>query len=133
MARIHGRNGALYVGIASTTAVASPVPFLNEYTFESASDKVDVTSFDDTTKTYVAGLPDAKGTYKGFYDTATAQLYTASTDGGARRTYLYPDRTIPTTYFFGTATHDFNADVKVDGAVEISGSFSAATPFAKIG
>jgi len=133
MPKISGRNGALYVGLASSAAVASAVPFLNQFTFEAVSDKIDVTSFEDTSKTYVAGLADASGTYKGFYDTLTAQLYTAASDGAARRTYLYPDRTAPGTYFFGTSFLDMSIDVKNDGAAEISGSFSAATSFAKVG
>ena len=38
----------------------------------------------------VAGLPDASGDFSGFYDTVTAQTYTAATDGLPRNFYLYP-------------------------------------------
>lgn len=133
MARIAGRRGQLYVGLASDTAAASPVPFLKKYTFDSKVGSFDVTAFGDTTKVYVADLPDAQGTFDGFYDTATSQLYTAASDGLARRTYLYPDNSIPGTYFYGTATFDMNLDVDVAGAVAVSGSFKAFTPFAKVG
>lgn len=81
----------------------------------------------------MADVPNAQGTYDGYYDTATAQLYTAASDGLARKTYLYPDTSIPTTYWYGTATFDMSLDVPVDGAVGISGSFKAATSFAKAG
>lgn len=132
MARISGRRGQLYVDLTGSGS-ASPVPFLKKYTFASTVATIDVTSMGDTTKVYVADLPDAQGTYDGFYDTATAQLYTAASDGLARKTYLYPDNSIPGTYFYGTATYDMNLDVDVSGAVAISGSFKAATSFAKVG
>jgi protein involved in polysaccharide export with SLBB domain len=133
MARIAGRRGQLYVGLASDTAAASPVPFLKKYTFSSTAESFDVTAFGDTTKVYVAGFPDAQGTYDGLYDTATSQLYTAASDGLARRTYLYPDNSIPATYFMGTATFDMNLDVDAAGTVAVSGAFKAYTPFSKVG
>lgn len=133
MARIAGRRGRLYVGLASDTAAAEPVTFLTSWSLDSASDKFQVTAFGDGTKTYVSGLPDAQGSFAGFYDTASAQLYTASTDGLARRTYLYPDTNATGTYWFGTAFFDFSIETPVDGAVSISGSFAAATAFSKVG
>lgn len=121
------------MGLASDTAVASPVPFLKKYTFDSKFATFDVTAFGDVNKVYVADLPDAQGTFDGFYDTATAQLYTAATDGLARRTYLYPDNSIPGTYFMGTATFDMSLNVDVAGAVQVSGTFKAFSPFSKVG
>ena len=132
MARIAGRRGALYVDITGSGS-ASPVPYMKKFTFSSTVATIDVTAFSDTTKVYVADLPDAQGTYDGFYDTATAQLYTAATDGLARKTYLYPDNSIPGTYFYGTATFDMNLDVDVAGAVQVNGAFKAFTPFVKVG
>lgn len=133
MARDHGRRGQLYVGIASSAAAASPVPFLGKWTVTFNTDDVDVTAFGDTNKVYVSGLPDITGTYDGFYDTATAQLYTAASDGLDRAFYLYPDNLIPTTYWYGRATFDFNASGGVGEAVAINGSWKAAGPIAKIG
>ena len=132
MSKIAGRNGALYVGLADANATATPVPMLKQFTFDQSSDKIDVTDFDDATKSYVAGLPDASGTYSGFYDDATDQLYTAASGGFAARTYLYPSRLDPLTYWFGTATFDMSLDVSVDGSADISGSFSASTSFFKM-
>jgi hypothetical protein len=54
--------------------------------------------------------------------------------GDARRVYLYP--TTPSSagpYWFGTAFFDFNIDTDVAGVVSINGTWSAATPFAKVG
>lgn len=133
MARIHGRRGRLYVGLASDTAAAEPVTFLNRWAIDFSTDKVDVTAFGDTNKVSVAGLPNATGTYAGFYDDATAQLYTSSQDGLPRRFYLYPTNNTTTTYWYGTALFDFSAEGAVDGAVSISGSFEASSAVAKVG
>lgn len=134
MARVAGRNGALYAAITSG-GTAEPIAYLTQWTLDQSTDRTDVTSFGDTTKTYVSGLPDAQGTYSGWYDTATAQLYTAASDGIARKFYLYPDRSAGSagTYWFGSAFFDFSIDTSVDGAVSISGSFAAATATAKVG
>lgn len=132
MARINGRNGGLYAGISSA-GTAEPIAFLNHWSVNFQSDKIEVTAFGDVSKTYAAGLPDFQGAYGGFFDNATAQLYTAATDGVARKFYLYPDRTVATTYWFGTAFFDFSIDTAVDGAVTISGNFAAASPSVKVG
>lgn len=133
MARISGRKGVLYVGIASDTVAASEVAYLKKWSLSFSTDNYDVTAFGDDNKVSVVGLPDASGSYDGFYDTATAQLYTAASDGLARKCYIYPDRSTSSTYFFGTAFFDMNIDTPVDGAVSISGDFQAASVFTKVG
>lgn len=133
MARIAGRRGRLYVGLASGSAAAEPVAFLNSWSINFTVGKIDVTAFGDTNKTTLAGLADATGDFGGFYDNASAQLYTAATDGAARRVYLYADTDLSSQYFFGTAVFDFNISSSVDGSVDVSGSYEAAGPFAKVG
>lgn len=130
MARIHGRRGRCYVAVASG-GTAEPVAFLNSWSMDSTTDRVDVTAFGDTNKVYVAGLPDATGSLAGFYDTSTEQLFTASQDGVARKFYLYPD-TSDGDYFFGTAFFDFSVTVEVAGAATISGTWSAASAVQKV-
>lgn len=133
MAARHGRNGRLYVAIASVGS-ASPVPFISEFTIQAATDRVDITSFGDSNKQYVAGLPDAQGSYSGFWDDATAQLFTAATDGVARKTYWYPDiSNAPGVYWFGTAFFDQSQQSSVNDAAKISGTWNAATIFQKVG
>lgn len=132
MARIHGRRGRLYVGLASDTASAEPVPYIKEFSVESASEKVDVTAFGDGTKVYVAGLADATGSYAGFLDDSTNQLFTASTDGLARKFYWYPSTSNTAKYTYGTAFFDFSEEYAVDGAVSISGNWSAASTVYKV-
>lgn len=129
MARTHGRNGRLYASITSG-GTAEPIAFLTNWSLDSSTDKVEVTAFGDTNKTYVAGLPDASGSFSGYYDTATEQLYTASQDGVARKFYLYPNID-DGDFFSGEAVFDFSVSTPVDGAVTVSGSFAATTTVAK--
>ena len=132
MARIAGRNGRAYMSLTSG-GTAEPVAFLNSWSLNFTSERFDVTSFGDTGKAYVAGLPDATGDLAGFYDDASAQMYTAAVDGVARKFYLYPSTNLNTQYFFGTVFADMSIDGSVDGPVSISGSWSAATPITKVG
>lgn len=132
-APIHGRKGRLYVGLASSSASAEPIANLRSFSVDFSTDDVEVTTFGDTNKTYVSGLPDAAGSFAGFYDSASAQLYTAATDGDARRFYLYPTTGSTGTYFFGTAIFDFSIDQGVDDAVKVSGNWKAASSVTKVG
>ena len=132
MSRVHGRFGRMYVGIADDSASAEPAVYLRSWSIDSATDKSEVTAQGDGNKVYVSGLPDAKGQYEGFYDTDTAQLWTASQDGLPRKAYLYPDTSDTGEYFFGTAFFDFSLRSQVDGPTQISGSFNAASTWAKV-
>lgn len=131
MSRIHGRNGRVYIGIASG-AEASPLPFVATWSINFATDKAEVTAMGDSNKTYVAGLPDASGEFSGFYDDATNQTYTAAVDGVARKFYLYPDQTATTKYFFGTVLPDFSVNGGVGDSVQISASWNAASSIVKV-
>lgn len=102
MGRTHGKRGRIYLG-ATNGAAASPLPFMAKWSLSAETDDVEVTAFEDTTKVYESGLPDASGDFSGYLDTATSQTYTAATDGLARTFYLYP--TTPSTsgpYWYGT-------------------------------
>ena len=126
MARIHGRNGILYSGIASGSA-ASPIAFMSDWTINFTVDKVDVTAMGDKTKIYVAGLPDAAGDFSGWYDDATSQSYIAATDGIARNFYLYPNTNNLVNYFFGTFFPDFSVAGGVGAAVSVKGTWAAGS------
>lgn len=132
MARIHGRRGLIYIDVAGG-ALASPLPFQSKWEISFTTDKDDVTSFGDGNKTYVAGLPDASGSFSGFYDDATSQTYTAATDGIARKFYLYPSSSTVTQYWFGNILPDFKVDGDVGAAVTVSASWVAAGPIIKAG
>jgi hypothetical protein len=131
MARLHGRAGRVYMALTSG-GTAEPIAFLTDWDISFQTDKVDVTAFTDTNKIYVAGLPDASGSFKGFYDDATVQTYTAATDGVARKFYLYPAAS-NTQYFWGTILPDFKASSSVSGAVALDASWNAGSTITKQG
>jgi hypothetical protein len=127
VARRHGRNGQVYMGITSG-ATATPLPFQASWSVNMNVDKQDVTAFGDGNKVYVAGLPDASGDFGGFMDDATSQTYIAAIDGLARNFYLYPDATnSPNVYWFGTVLPDFSADGAIAGPVNFKSTWNAAS------
>jgi len=132
VARISGRNGRVYLAIASGGA-AEPVAFLNSWSISFQTEKAEVTAFGDSNKVYIAGLPDSSGEFSGFYDDATAQTYTAATDGVARKFYLYPSTSLNTQYWFGEILPDFSVNASVSGAAEISSSWNASSAITKQG
>lgn len=132
MGRLHGRKGRVYIGIASG-GTAEPLPFTAKWSIDFATDDDEVTALGDDNKVYVSGLPDASGDFSGFYDDATAQTYTAATDGVARKFYLYPSTSDTAKYFWGTVLADFKAEGGVGESVKQSGNWKAASTIAKVG
>lgn len=133
MARIAGRRGRVYLGIASEAAVATPLPFTATWNISFSTDKLDVTAMGDDNKVKVADLSDATGSFNGFFDDSSAQTYTAATDGLPRKFYLYPDLNTPGVYFFGTILPDISLDGGVGTSVNFSSSWEAASTIAKVG
>lgn len=132
MAKYPGRNGVVY--LSSTGAgTASTVIGLTEWSINSATDKIEVTAFGDSNKTYVQGLKDLSGTFSGFWDDTETKPFAASDSSTAVKMYLYPSSSITTSYFYGTAWLDASINVGVNGAVAISGSFAAATSWGRNG
>jgi hypothetical protein len=147
MGALHGRNGRLYADLAATpttTGALTAVPFLADYSIEQARDRVETTAFGDGTKTYVAGLADASGSLSGFYDDTSNSLFSALTDGNARRFYLYVDASsagaaAPVTtagtgkgYWYGTGTFDASTSAGVGDAVKVTLNWSASSTISKV-
>lgn len=124
MAAYHGKKGVMYISTTGTGA-ASSVLKISEWTLNSATDKVDVTSFGDTNKAYVQGLPDINGTFSGFFDDSETKIATAAASSDGCKIYLYPSSDAPTKYKCGPAWLDQSITVGVSGAVSVSGSFVA--------
>jgi hypothetical protein len=130
--RKSGRNAVIYMD-PTGSAAASRLAYQAKWSINFTVDKFDVTSVDDSNKTYVAGFPDAQGQFSGFYDDTSAQTYTAATDGLARKMYLYPDKNLATQYWFGTILPDFSIDGDVGAAITEGTSWAAASPIIKVG
>jgi hypothetical protein len=127
VARVHGRNGSVYLGVTNAAA-ASQLTFASAWTISNVVETAEVTAFGDSNKVYVAGLPDASGDFTGFLDDATSQTYRAAVDGLPRNFYLYPDITAdPNLYWFGTILPDFSADGSVSSAVNAKSQWKAAS------
>jgi hypothetical protein len=124
MARYHGKSGRLY---AATTGsgTAVPVASLSSWSVDMSTDTAETTSFGDTNKTYVQGLPDISISFEGFWDDAESTIYTASTSTDGTKLYLYPSTNAASKYLYGPAWIDFSVNTGVGDAVKVSGSGSA--------
>lgn len=131
--RFHGRNGKLFVGIASASAAPSPVAYISAFQIDMTTEKADGTAFGDANKTYLAGLPDDKGSFSGFSDLAGDALYTAARDGAARKFYFYPDYTnAQGTYFHGAAFFDLSSSFAVGDGAKVSGNWVASSDINRV-
>ncbi len=126
MARYHGKRARIYL---SPTAGGTATPLASQATWSlsAKTDRVDVTSFGDTNKTRVAGLPDYTGAFSGFFDDSDSTLFAAAALLVGVPCYLYPDITnAPTKYWYGLANVDYEVTTDVNDAVKISASWDAA-------
>lgn len=134
MSRITGRNGRIYMGIASSAATAEPLAYVSKWGIEFIPEMLDVTAMGDDNDVYLGGQVAVGGDMSGFFDDATAQTYTAALDGQPRKFYLYPAAsTTPGQYWFGTVIPDFKASAEVKGAVAFESSWKPNSKFAKVG
>lgn len=123
--RIHGRAGVAYLSVNSGDA-ASPMAFLSEWTIDYKQNVFDVTTITDAQVVYAAGLPEASGTFTGFYDSATAQSYAAAVDGLPRNMYLYPVAGNTGQFFSGMVLPDYKIGGGSTAAVALSVAWQSA-------
>jgi hypothetical protein len=116
------------MGITSA-GTAESIPGVNQWSSNNTTNKMDVTAFGDSNINYVAGLPDASGTFGGWWDDTSKQSYTAALDGVARKAYFYEDIVAnPTSYAYGSILPDFSISVGVGDAISFTASWNAAGP-----
>lgn len=123
----HGRNGLLMVDI-SPAADSAPValPLMASWNVDGTRDRDEVTAMGDSSKGYVAGLPDFKMTANGFVDFEANDLFEAA-DGKDRTFFLYPDRDNQQHYWSGKINLDYSSEGGTTGAVKATLNGSAAT------
>lgn len=129
MAKYAGRKGQVKIG--ATVGGAAVTVGLADWNLDMTTEKFDVTSFGDSNKTYVQGLPDLTGAFSGFWDHADTTLFDAAAAAGAVNMYLYPSTDAAGIYWYGTAFIDASISVPVGGPVAISGSFAAASTWGR--
>jgi hypothetical protein len=133
--KIHGMGGAVYVGGTYASATALPtggirIAAKSEWSLQRNRDYVDSTSFGDTNKTYLAGLPNVQGSFSGFLD-ASGDLLLNAASSGAQTIFLYADDgTVPggsiKLVAYGPAYMDANVTVGSNDAAKITGEFRAS-------
>jgi hypothetical protein len=126
--RIHGYKGdvkADKTGGATAVSLAS----INAWSASFATQKTNVTCFNDPNLVYVQGLPDIKGSLAGYWDKTDRTVFEVAFGFVAAMLELYPSSLDPTYYWNGLAWLDAAIDVKVDGAVTIKSDFVAAGPW----
>ena len=119
MARIAGRRGRVYLGV-TTGAAASPLTAVATWSIDQTQDTIDVTSMGDSTKQYVADLPDASGSWTGFYDDSVGEVLVAATDGLSRKWYCYQDLS-------GSGTKYWYGEIVIEGLTQGGGIGAAVT------
>lgn len=130
--RIHGSSGSVSMDPTGGTSVVA-LASISKWSLDMSKDKVDVTSFGDTNKVYVIGLPDIKGAFGGFWDKSAQGLAIFDAAIGTIAVYLnlIPSTLFPTYLWKGLAYLDAKIDVDAKGAVTIGGSFVAAGPWSR--
>jgi hypothetical protein len=130
MAKYHGQGGRVYMSTTGA-ATATQVIGLTSWSLDQSTDTVDVTAFEDDNKTYVQGKRDLSGEIAGFWDDTSDILFDAAESPSAVKMYLYPSKDAPTFYWYGTGWVNASVEVGIDQAVAITGSFKAATSWAR--
>lgn len=121
MARIHGKNGIVY--LAGVTAVAVTLSQATDWEVDIDYDTADVPVLGDNWNSKVKGIHKFSGSLSGTYDTAQTLAFDAALAATSRNFYLYPDRTQPTRYYYGFCWPKLNVKGGVGDAVTFDASF----------
>lgn len=98
MAKVHGRNGLLYLGTATAVAVANT----RSEDLNLATDFAESASQGDSFKSYLPGLSDFKLKLTKWYNDAYFVMFDAVINQVVMKAYFYPDRVNLANYFYGT-------------------------------
>lgn len=126
--RLHGAFGAIYIGgpIGTGTRVAAKA----QWTFNASRDTVEVTSFGDANKRYVAGLEDTSGTFAGFLDNDGDQILAAA-GGDPVLIYLYSRESAPILVAYGSGYVDATVTVANNDAARLTSNWRAASDWTR--
>jgi hypothetical protein len=122
--KLHGKNGAIYLN--GPKGVGTKVATKSQWDLNLARDYVEVTTFGDPNKTYVAGLKDITGTFNGLLD-VSGDLMVNNTSIDDVPIYLYADDgTSPILIASGPGLIDSSITASNADAVRVSGNFRAS-------
>jgi hypothetical protein len=127
MGAYHAKDAMVYMGVGANEA--TELKGCSEWTLDMATDTVEVTSFGDTNKQYVQGLPDVSGSLSGFVRDDEQKWFDAQSATAPIKLYLYFTRQTTGRYAKGLAWFSLSLNNTVSSANEISGNFVAAGPW----
>jgi hypothetical protein len=126
--KLHGKNGALYVN--GPKGSGTKVAVKAQWDLTLARDYVEVTTFGDTNKEYLAGLKDVSGTFNGLLD-VSGDLMVNNAGIDDVPLYLYADDgAAPILVASGPALIDASITASNADAVRCSGNFRASGAWA---
>jgi len=127
-----GRDGLVKwdpTGGATGTALVS----IKSWTLSLATEKINVTCFQDTNRVYIPGMRDVSGSLTGFWNSDDMSLIEATALTSPGTLDLIPHSNDPSAAtphkFSGLAYMDAELDTDVEGAPALSGTFMAAGPW----
>ena len=127
-----GRDGLVKwdpTGGATGVALVS----IKSWTLSLATEKINVTCFQDTNRVYIPGMRDISGTLTGFWNSDDMSLVEATALTAPGMLQLIPHSNDPSALtpheFSGLAYMDAEIDTDVEGAPALSGTFMAAGPW----
>lgn len=132
MAIKSGRYGQVFwdpTGAGGATLVE--IISLNAWTLSLKTDRIEVTCFGDENKVFIPGMKDTSGTVGGFWNSADTTLVEAADAPTPGMLKLVPNSTEPTFFWSGLAYMDADIDCGVNEAPAVSGTWSAAGPWAR--
>ena len=126
MAKRHGLN--------SRVIIDSVVVGAASFDLNMTKDRVEVSEFGATNKTYVVGLKDLQANFSGFWNDALDKLFDVAEGTTPVNVYLYPDFVnAPTQYWWGSAYVDASVTSSVTVAVKTAGTIAAADAWIRAG
>lgn len=100
MTNIHGKAAVIYLGAAGAAAINIGEQLDWALDFDMAT--VDTTPLVNTWKQFVKGMMGWTGVIAGNFDVASTQVWLASVSAVVEKFYLYPQVSVPTSYYYGT-------------------------------
>jgi hypothetical protein len=129
-----GRDGLVKwdaTGVGGVSAM--PLVSIKSWKLSLATEKINVTCFQDTNRVYIPGMRDVSGDLGGFWNSEDMSLIEASALTAPGYLELIPHSNDPSTAtpyaFKGLAYMDAELDTDVEGAPALSGTFMAAGPW----
>ena len=116
--RLSGANASIYIAGTKVAAKA-------QWTLNRARDTIEVTSFGDSNKTYVAGLPDISGSFAGLLDNSGDILLTNAGNASPVAIALWAVEGSEEVAH-GSGYVDATVTAGVSDAIRITGNFRAS-------